>query len=97
VGFCKILDTMRIFGCLVDHTMKGLLSIIIIVAWCTGCKSSNTNFYPFDQDFRFHKNFNLADYDTIMGECGYWNLTNRKDGTYYQFFSKKEENSSKGI
>lgn len=77
--------------------MRRLPYIIIITFFWTGCKHSNTDFNPFDQDFQFHKNFNVADYDTIMGECGYWNLTKRIDGTYYQFFDNKKEIVAKGF
>lgn len=63
----------------------GLLFITFIVS---NCQPKNVEFNPFDNEFRFHRNFQLSEYDQIMAECGYWNLSKRKDDLeiYYQFF-----------
>jgi hypothetical protein len=66
--------------------MRNTAIIISVMFWCFSCGPRNEYFNPFDNEFRFHRRFNLADYDTIRIECGYWNLTNRNDGGYYQFY-----------
>lgn len=77
--------------------MKIFTTTILLGVILTACGPENSNFDPFDKEFSFHKNFNLSDYDTIRGECGYWNLTNRNDGTYYQFFLNENEIVAKGF
>lgn len=64
-----------------------------------GCKPGNVDFNPFDNEFKFHRNFNLVEYDTIMGECGYWNLTKTENGlnVYYQFFLDETPIVAKGF
>jgi hypothetical protein len=76
------------------------IGLILIVAIASGCyEPKNYDFNPFDDEFLFHKNFKISDYDTIMGECGFWNLTKRNDGleTYYQFFTNKKPIVAKGF
>jgi hypothetical protein len=70
---------------------------ILIGTILIGCGPQNNDFDPFDNEYRFHKTFRQSDYDTINGECGYWNLTNRDDGTYYQFFLDESEIVAKGF
>jgi hypothetical protein len=77
--------------------MRILLRAILITIILTGCGPNNIDFDPFDSQYRFHEKFNLSDHDTIIGECGYWNLTNRNDGTYYQFFLSEKKIVAKGF
>lgn len=73
------------------------IAIILLIIFAVGCGPVNDNFNPFDNEFKFHKNIILSDYDTIMGECGYWNYTNRVTGSYYQFFLDEGEIVAKGF
>ena len=43
------------------------LIVLIIVIW-TSCQPANVDFNPFDDEFRFHRSFNLTEYDTVIGE-----------------------------
>jgi hypothetical protein len=70
---------------------------ILIILCALSCRAPNREFNPFDQEFRFHQSFRIEDYDTITGECGYWNLTNRIDGGYYQFYMDEPEIVAKGF
>lgn len=65
----------------------------------SSCQPDNIDFDPFDNEFKFHQNFKLQDYDSITGECGYWNLTKTDNGlgTYYQFFLDEKEIVAKGF
>ena len=74
-----------------------ILVTILVGTMLIGCKTKNIDFDPFDNDYRFHKNFRLSDYDTIRIECGYWNLTNKHNGSYYQFFLDESEIVGKGF
>lgn len=76
--------------------MKNCLTLLI-GSILIGCGPQNNDFDPFDKEYRFHKTFSQADYDTINGECGYWSLTNKEDGTYYQFFLDEDEIVAKGF
>lgn len=77
--------------------MKDTLLIICMVLSILSCNPQNKNFNAFDKEFRFHQGFRIDDHDTIIGECGYWNLTNRNDGSYYQFFVDEPEIVAKGF
>lgn len=77
--------------------MKRLATIILVLTIVFGCQPKNRDFNPFDDEYKFHDKFKLSDHDTVMGECGYWNLTNRKDGTYYQFYLSEKEIVAKGF
>jgi hypothetical protein len=61
--------------------------------------SEMDNFNPFDENFEFHDNIQFADYDTIIGECGYWHLAREDRGVYifYQLFNKDPEIWAKGF
>lgn len=65
------------------YLMPGMFLFIV------SCGSGNDDFDPFDNDYGFHNNMKLADYDTIWDTCGYWGLESRQqDGltTFYLFF-----------
>jgi hypothetical protein len=49
-----------------------LLTIFAIAFILWSCKSSNDDFDPFDEDFKFHNKMNKSEYDTIWDSCGYW-------------------------
>jgi len=74
-------------------------ALIVVIVLATGCGPRNTDFNPFDNEFRFHSTFEYADYDSIWGTCGYWNLTKKKDSleTYYQFYLDEDEIIAKGF
>ena len=74
------------------------LIVLIIVIW-TSCQPANIDFNPFDDEFRFHRSFNLTEYDTVIGECGYWNLTKQNGGLkiYYQFYLDERDIVAKGF
>ncbi len=75
------------------------LGLILIVLIIVSCQSENVDFDPFDNEFRFHRNFKISDYDTLNGECGYWNLTKRNDvvKNYYQFYVDEKSIVAKGF
>lgn len=77
--------------------MKGIFLTLSISAVFIACKPHNEDFNPFDNEFEFHQNFKLSDYDTVWGECGYWNFTNRNNGTYYQFYLGEKDIVAKGF
>lgn len=77
--------------------MRSFVIVILIGSVWMCCRPENTTFNPFDNEFKFHGDFNLSDYDTVPGECGYWNLTNRNDGTYYQFYLDEKDIVAKGL
>ena len=69
------------------------VGLIIMIMSISSCRPDNADFDPFDNEFKFHQNFKLQDYDSITGECGYWNLTKKNNNglwTYYQFFLDEE-------
>ncbi|WKZ59102.1 MAG: hypothetical protein QY309_14665 [Cyclobacteriaceae bacterium] len=74
-----------------------IIGMILMMTLAIGCAPTNENFNPFDKEFKLHKNITLSDYDTIIGECGYWNYTNRITGSYYQFFLNEREIVAKGF
>lgn len=84
-------------GVVKPDNMRGVSIAMLIVTILAGCGSRNEQFSPFDDEYEFHTNFKLSDYDTIDGQCGYWNLTNRNDGTYYQFFLNEKRIVAKGF
>jgi hypothetical protein len=57
------------------------------------------NFNPFDENFRFPDNIQFAEYDTILEECGYWQLARRDRGLsiFYQLLDKNPEIWAKGF
>lgn len=71
----------------------------MVLFFLIGCDSSNQEFNPFDSDFHFHRNFDRSEYDTIVIECGYWNLTKQNGilSTYYQFFADNKQVVGKGF
>lgn len=74
------------------------VALILIVFLSLACQPTNEDFNPFDNEFSLHRNFKLADYDTLMGECGYWNLTKRDSiQVYYQFFLDENPIVAKGF
>jgi hypothetical protein len=77
--------------------MKNLISVILVGAIWFCCSPKNNDFNPFDSEFKYHKNFSKTEYDTVMGECGYWFLYNKIDGTYYQFFNDEKAIVAKGL
>jgi hypothetical protein len=77
--------------------MRSFVIVILIGSVWICCRPKNAAFNPFDKEFKFHKNFNFSDYDSVTGECGYWNLTNRNDGTYYQFYIDEKDIVAKGF
>lgn len=77
--------------------MKTTLIVSCISFCLLACGPRNKDFNPFDDEFRFHKYFTASNYDTIIGECGYWNLTNRNDGSYYQFYGGDPKIVAKGF
>lgn len=77
---------------------KSTVNLIFLLIFCAlACAPRNEEFNPFDSEFRFHKTFDIKDYDTLIGECGYWNLTNRQTGAYYQFYLDEPEIVAKGF
>lgn len=78
--------------------MKRIILFLIVIGGGS-CQDVNSDFNPFDNEFQFHKGFRVSDYDTIMGECGYWFLTKRTNGidAYYQFFTDEERIVAKGF
>lgn len=77
--------------------MRITLLLLFFLHSVTGCGPKNRDFNPFDDEFHFHKRFDISEYDTIRIECGYWNLTNRSSGAYYQFFEDQPEIVGKGF
>lgn len=77
--------------------MKGICLLILIGTLFIGCRYDNSSFYPFDNNYTFHKSFAMSDYDTVMGECGFWFLYNKVDGSYYQFFGDEKNIVAKGF
>jgi hypothetical protein len=67
--------------------MRIIMLLIVGLTFWT-CKSSNDNFDPFDKDFSFHNQINIADYDSIFDDIDYWAL--QKNGseldTYYLLY-----------
>jgi len=72
-----------------------IFSFLILAA----CQTKNIEFNPFDDEFEFHRNFISEEYDTIFGECGYWNLTKKTQDLkpYYQFYLNEKPIVAKGF
>ena len=63
-----------------------------------GCmQSTDKEFNAFSNNITLHRNFKIADYDSIAIECGNINLTNRYTGEYYQLFPESYEIAGKGF
>lgn len=63
-----------------------------------GCiQLTDKEFNAFNNDLTLHRNFKIADYDSILIECGNINLTNRYTGEYYQLFPESFEICAKGF
>lgn len=63
-----------------------------------GCiQSIDKEFDAFSNNLTLHRNFKIADYDSILIECGNINLTNRYTGEYYQLFPEGFEICAKGF
>jgi len=79
--------------------MKFRISILLIISTVLSCQQSSTDFNPFDNDFRLHSKMDFASYDTVLVQCGFWNLTMRSDNlsTYYQFFTDETPVVAKGF
>jgi hypothetical protein len=56
-------------------------------------------FNPFNDNFELHSNIKLSQYDTMLGECGFWHLAKSEDGlyTFYQLFGDEPKIWAKGF
>lgn len=63
-----------------------------------GCiQLTDKEFNAFSNNLTLHRNFKIADHDSILIECGNINLTNRYTGEYYQLFPESFEICAKGF
>ena len=71
---------------------------LIIGLLLPGCnRSGDIEFDAFNNNLTLHRNFKIANYDSIHIECGNINLTNRYTGEYYQLFPESFEICAKGF
>jgi hypothetical protein len=78
-----------------NSTWPFLIISILILGRCI--QSTDKEFNAFSNNLTLHRNFKIADYDSILIECGNINLTNRYTGEYYQLFSESFEICAKGF
>ena len=76
--------------------------VVLFGCWSPEDESSISemeNFNPFDKNFEFPDNIQFAEYDTILGECGYWHLTREDRGLsiYYQLLRPRSRDLGKRI
>lgn len=86
--------------------MRNLLLATYLIA-TIGCASQQDEirvselegFNPFNDNFQFHSNIKLWQYDTILGECGFWHLAKEEEGlyTFYQLFDDEPKIWAKGF
>jgi hypothetical protein len=81
-----------------------LIIIIIVGLTFWTCKSNNDDFDPFDNEFLFHDKIDIADYDSIFIDGGYWALQKSKSGleSFYilqqpSYFFMKDKIVGKGF
>jgi hypothetical protein len=78
-----------------NSTWAFLIISILILGRCI--QSTDKEFDAFSNNLTLHRNFKVADYDSILIECGNINLTNRYTGEYYQLFPEGFEICAKGF